>query len=180
MRRSAPLLVVALLACRIPNEEHCGRRLGDATCVELDPARPHCSLCEAEHDGCVESLAEIPAECRPDGVADGTSTTVASETSSDGSETSSPGTETESGTTETGSAAECGNGIKEPGEECDGADFGEATCAAPYQLPEGMLVCVPGECVIVTSQCCLADGEVCEQGQCCNANCNVITNKCGL
>lgn len=153
-------LAPLLLACRIPNEEHCGRRSGDATCVALDPSRPHCSLCEAEHDGCVESLAEIPVECRSAGAVD-----------SDGT--------TETDTTETGAAPECGNGIKEAGEECDGNDFGDSTCADPYQLPAGTLVCVPGECVIVTSQCCLADGEVCEQGECCNANCNLVTNKCG-
>jgi hypothetical protein len=169
--RWLPTLLLPLLACRIPNEEHCGRRLGDVTCLELDPSRPHCSLCEPEHDGCVESLAQIPAQCRPEGLAD-------SETSGE-SDTDSTETETET-ETETGPAPECGNGIKEAGEECDGDDFGDSTCADPYQLPEGMLVCVPGECVIVTSQCCLADGEVCETGECCNANCNVITNKCGL
>jgi hypothetical protein len=167
-------LAPLLLACRIPNEEHCGRRLGDATCVELDPSRPYCSVCEAEHDGCVESLSEIPTECRLEGLADSDSSTSASETETE-TETDTE-TETE---TETGTTPECGNGIKEAGEECDGNDFGELTCADPYQLPEGTLVCVPGECVVVTSQCCLADGEVCEQGECCNANCNLVTNKCG-
>lgn len=179
MRRLPITLAVLLLACRIPNEDHCGRRSGDATCIEQDPSRPHCSLCEAEHDGCVASLEQIPAECRQDGVADGASTTQG-ETDSE-SDSTAPETETDTDSeTDTGPAPECGNGIKEAGEECDGTDFGDSTCADPYQLPEGTLVCVPGECVIVTSQCCLADGEVCEQGECCNANCNIVTNKCGI
>lgn len=172
-------LALSLLACRIPNEDHCGRRSFDATCLELDPSRPHCSLCEAEHDGCVASLDEIPAECRVDGVADEASTTHDESESESESESGTDSTETETSSDETGPAPECGNGIKDPGEACDGNDFGDSTCADPYQLPEGTLVCVPGECVIVTSQCCLADGEVCEQGECCNANCNLVTNKCG-
>lgn len=159
--RQTWLVVIAmtLLGCRIPNEDHCGRRDGDSTCRDIDPTRPYCSVCEAEHDGCVETMAEIPSECRTQ--TSDTSTTTATDT-------------------DTGPAPACGNGVKEPGEDCDGMDFGESTCADPYQLPEGMLVCVPDECVIDTSQCCLLDGEVCEQGECCNANCNLVTNKCGL
>jgi hypothetical protein len=181
MRRPSLLGLLVLLGCRIPNEEHCGRRDGDATCLEIDPSRPYCSVCEAEHDGCVAALAEIPAECRLEGSNDvaATSTGTETETGTGGEETETSTTETET-ETETGPAPECGNGIKEADEECDGGDFGDATCADPYQLPEGMLICVPGECVIVTSECCLADGEVCEQGECCNDNCNLITNKCGL
>jgi hypothetical protein len=187
MRRFATSTMAALAlaftlgGCRIPNEDHCGRRAGDTTCVELDPSRPYCSVCEADHDGCVESLAQISMDCRPAGSELGvetlTETGVPLETETD----SGPETETDTGDdTEAGSTPECGNGVKEPGEDCDGTDFGDASCASPYQLPAGTLVCVPGECVIVTSQCCLADGELCKPGECCNANCNVITNKCGL
>ncbi|PRQ06411.1 hypothetical protein [Enhygromyxa salina] len=172
-------LAASLLACRIPNEDHCGRRLGDATCIEQDPARPFCSECEAEYDGCVESASSIPQECRPaktDSSDDSlTFTSTSTSTSDTGDEAS-----TETGATETGPEPECGNGIKEPGEDCDGADFGELDCADPYQLPQGMLVCVPGECVVDTSQCCLQNGELCEAGECCNDNCNAITNKCGI
>jgi hypothetical protein len=173
------VLVISVVACRIPNEEHCGRQLGDATCIDRDPARPYCSVCEAEHDGCVESLAPISAECRPDGSeasAETSGVTTEGPTESEESGTE----ETETGSSETGPPPECGNGIKEAGEACDGSDFGESTCADPFALPDGMLVCVAGECVIDTSQCCLADGEVCEPGECCNTNCNPITNKCGL
>lgn len=173
-------LPLSLWGCRIPNEDHCGRRQGDATCVELEPSRPYCSLCEADNDGCVESLAQIPNQCRPAGAENGQAT---SETDSDSETETHADTETETETeteSETGPEPECGNGIKEQGEDCDGTDFGDATCADPYQLPAGTLVCVPGECVIVTSQCCLADGELCMPGECCNSMCNPITNKCGL
>lgn len=165
-------LVILVLACRIPNEDHCGRRLGDATCVALDPDRPFCSLCEPGHDGCVEAVADIPTDCRPEGSEQGDGATTTGEDTGDESG--------ETAATETGPAPECGNGIKEVGEDCDGTDFGELSCADPYQLPEGTLVCVAGECVVDTSQCCLLDGEVCEPGDCCNANCNLVTNKCGL
>ncbi|PRP91432.1 hypothetical protein ENSA5_55490 [Enhygromyxa salina] len=174
MRRAGLILLalaVSQLACRIPNEDHCGRRDGDATCVERDSARPYCSLCEPEHDGCVEAVAEITADCRPAG---------------SGSDPGDGATEThaESGgetvATETGLTPECGNGVKEPGEDCDGMDFGELSCADPFGLPSGTLVCVVGQCVVDTSQCCLMDGQVCEPGECCNTNCNLVTNKCGL
>ncbi|KIG16157.1 hypothetical protein DB30_04875 [Enhygromyxa salina] len=172
-------LAVVLFACRIPNEDHCGRQLGDATCEALDPSRPYCSECEAEHDGCVAVASEIPPACRPDGAEhsddSGTSAATSTETESGGDATS---TETDTG--ETGLEPACGNGVKEPGEDCDGTDFGELDCADPYQLPQGMLVCVPDTCVVDTSQCCLLDGELCEPGECCNANCNAITNKCGI
>ncbi|MFO7562027.1 MAG: hypothetical protein R6X02_05245 [Enhygromyxa sp.] len=179
-RLATTSLVFALIqgGCRIPNEDHCGRRRGDLTCLELDPSRPHCSLCEADHDGCVESIAQIPMQCRPTG------SEIADETETESESDTGPESESESDTdtesTETGTSPECGNGVKDPGEDCDGTDFGDATCADPYQLPAGNLVCVPGECVIVTSQCCLADGELCQRGECCNANCNLVTNKCGL
>jgi len=195
-------LALALLACRIPNEDHCGRRQGDATCMALDPSRPHCSLCEAEYDGCVESLALISAQCRPAGSEDIAATTTESGTAEPETDTTEPETDTESDTEtdtdqtesetdtdetdtdETESDTEpdpvCGNGIRESGEACDGEDFGGLTCANPYQLPEGNLVCVPGECVISTSACCLANGQLCTPGDCCNNNCNLLTNKCGL
>ena len=182
--------LLGLIGCRIPNEDHCGRRDGDETCRALDPERPFCSVCEAENDGCVASLANIPPDCRPDGAPIGGTETA---TSSGDSETTSAatgtetgvetdtGTDTEMGTdteTETGEP-ECGNGIKEDGEQCDGTDFGDATCDDPYGLPEGTLTCVPNQCVIDTSSCCLQMGELCQPGECCTGNCGGVTNKCG-
>lgn len=164
------------LGCRIPNQDHCGRQRGDQTCAALDPSRPYCDRCEPDHDGCVESLAEIAAECRLDG-AEVSDETTGSET--DGGDESETSDTSDTGSTETGFEPECGNGIKEAGEDCDGTDFDDSTCADPYGLPNGTLTCVPGECLIVTSECCLPDGEVCEPGECCNANCNLVTNKCG-
>jgi hypothetical protein len=184
--RSWPIYgaVVLVFGCRIPNEDHCGRQRGDASCAALDPSRPYCSECEAENDGCVESLAEIGLECRPEGSIAEAETTAETtlESESEASTEIGTDTETETGTDsgETGPEPECGNGIKEADEDCDGTQFGDSTCADPYGLPEGMLVCVPGACVIETSQCCLLAGELCERGECCNDDCNLITNKCTL
>jgi hypothetical protein len=46
----------------------------------------------------------------------------------------------------------CGNGHVDPGEECDGTDFGGVTCANYGLGPPGMLMCTP-LCYIVASGC---------------------------
>ena len=46
---------------------------------------------------------------------------------------------------------ECGNGIIESGEQCDGLDFGTTTCAT-FGTPGGSLVCTP-DCKIIYSGC---------------------------
>jgi len=53
--------------------------------------------------------------------------------------------------------AVCGDGVRDPGEECDGFDFGGATCAN-LGLGVGALSCAAG-CVLDTSGCaCTEDG----------------------
>lgn len=58
------------------------------------------------------------------------------------------------------SMSPCGNGKLDPGEACDGAEFGVATCATATGKPGtvGSLKCTPG-CVIDTSGCSL--GQTC-------------------
>ncbi|MBQ1924707.1 MAG: hypothetical protein II180_01145, partial [Proteobacteria bacterium] len=46
---------------------------------------------------------------------------------------------------------ECGNGIIESGEQCDGRDFGTTTCAT-FGTPGGSLLCTP-DCKIIYSGC---------------------------
>ena len=50
-----------------------------------------------------------------------------------------------------GSGSLCGNGVLEPGEQCDGEDFGGATCAS-LGLEGGQLAC-NADCAIVASAC---------------------------
>lgn len=69
-------------------------------------------------------------------------------------------------------SAECGNGVVEPGEECDGADLGGASCSA-VGCSNGTPTCT-ASCTVDYSSCsacgaCDFDG-VCEIGEDCN-NC---------
>ena len=56
-----------------------------------------------------------------------------------------------SSSTGTGGTSPCGNGKIDPGEECDGTDFGGATCQS-LGLDAGMLACT-ASCHIVVSGC---------------------------
>src|SRR5262249_12376923 len=55
--------------------------------------------------------------------------------------------------TTTGPPAPCGNGIREPGEACDGDDFGGLSCADLFRpLATGTLGC-SAKCTLDTSAC---------------------------
>ena len=57
--------------------------------------------------------------------------------------------------------AECGNGVVETNEECDGADLDDTTCAS-FGFDGGVLACLPG-CTYDTSGCNMA--PACGDGQ---------------
>ena len=55
--------------------------------------------------------------------------------------------------------AECGNGVVEAGEDCDGRDLGGASCA-DFDFSDGALVC-GGDCHLLTDGCySCGDGEI--------------------
>lgn len=61
--------------------------------------------------------------------------------------------------------AECGNGMLEPGEQCDPKarqEFGDNDCetATDGQASGGMLACI-GECIMTTDACCITEGTLC-------------------
>lgn len=95
--------------------------------------------------------------------ADGTST---GGTSTDGttSEVSSDGTST--GGTTTDPMSDCGNGVLEDGEECDGKDLGVGTCESEG-FGEGDLHCTDA-CALDTSECTLCGNDVLEAGEQCD------------
>ena len=73
----------------------------------------------------------------------------------------------------TGGSSNCGNGVIDAGEECDGSDLGGETCTS-QGFDGGVLAC-GGSCTLNTSGCttaCLAKGAVCA------ANADCCSNKC--
>ena len=72
-----------------------------------------------------------------------------------------------------GGGAVCGNGVREGGEQCDGADLDGQTCQS-QGFPGGTLACT-GSCTFNTSGCtavCSGAGAVCTaDAQCCSRNC---------
>jgi len=65
---------------------------------------------------------------------------------------------TDPGTTGATTTESCGNGVKDPGEECDGNDFGGQTCS-DYDHIGGSLSC-DADCTVSTSSCGPACGGV--------------------
>ena len=78
-----PLAALALLGCRLPNEDHCLHKDEDANawCAQRDADRPFCSPCEIEQQGCVQ--AEPTEDSCPDYTSPGTDTVTGTDTGTD-------------------------------------------------------------------------------------------------
>lgn len=64
----------------------------------------------------------------------------------------------------------CGNGMIEPPEQCDGQEFGNATCLSLTGRGGGALQCM--DCLINTTNCCRLANESCAvDGECCSNSC---------
>jgi hypothetical protein len=63
---------------------------------------------------------------------------------------------TSGGSSSGGPDGDCGNGALDPGESCDGSDFGGETCATVGEFFEGQLGCTD-ECTLDTSACVAAE-----------------------
>jgi cysteine-rich repeat protein len=88
-------------------------------------------------------------------------------------ETSSSGTESTSGTTDTG--PDCGDGIAEGEEECDGADLGGASCESEG-FGAGTLGCLR-DCSYDTSECITCGNDLVEDAEVCDGT-DLVGNTC--
>ena len=83
------------------------------------------------------------------------------------------------GTCSSGGGGNCGNGVIDAGEQCDGADLGGASCSS-LGFPGGTLSC-SAACTYNTSACtsaCGASGATCRKGSdCCSGTCLGKGNK---
>src|SRR5215471_15748226 len=83
----------------------------------------------------------VPVPCTP-------TTTTSSTTTSTTARSTTTSTTTSSTTPTTTTSPLCGNGVLDPGEQCDGSNFGSFTCPSPG----GALLCT-SDCKIDFSEC---------------------------
>ncbi len=124
-----------------PGEECDGSAFGGFTCPSPSGALLCTGDCKIDFSECPEASSTTTSSTSPT-----TTTTTPSTTTST---TSIPPTTTSTTTTTTTTTTlRCGNGILDPGEECDGSAFGGFTCPSPG----GALLCT-GDCKIDFSEC---------------------------
>ena len=118
-----------------------GSAFGGFTCPSPSGALLCTGDCKIDFSECPEASSTTTSSTSPT-----TTTTTPSTTTST---TSIPPTTTSTTTTTTTTTTlRCGNGILDPGEECDGSAFGGFTCPSPG----GALLCT-GDCKIDFSEC---------------------------
>jgi hypothetical protein len=168
--------------------DHCDRcEAANDGCVAAPSSDPACAVDESTSDvSAADEQASAPmdddgddgeAPADTDASGDATTSTSAPTTSapttSGGDEASSTAAigSTESTTSSVG--PECGNGVIDADEQCDGEDFGGLDCAALPEHGGGELAC-DGACMLDTSACtaCLVATAPCRSdAQCCNESC---------
>jgi hypothetical protein len=152
VRRFGIVILSLGLACVRADADHCGNQQGDATCSQRDPARPFCDRCEVANHGCVGAPPTDCADGSSTAIGDSSGATDSVETASGASSTagsatgggSNDGWASEAGAdTSTGGEPEpeCGNGVIEGEEVCDGDDLGGLTCEL-LALRGGTLGCL--------------------------------------
>ena len=129
-------LSLALSACSVANNDHCGNQEGNATCLQRDPGAPYCSICVADNNGC---LAAAPptgciAETAPATSADATSSGGTGTTTASTTTAVDPPTSTSTGTTDptnptttTGSSSSTGDTSTSTADSSSGTSTGTST-----------------------------------------------------
>lgn len=205
MRPLAALASITLAAaCSVPDPDHCSNR--SETCQDLGLGA-YCSTCIADNNGCVaqppsdaclhgapapasstsapttsstSSETTDPSTSTPSpSSSEGSSSTTATDTSSSGSSSSSTTTpDTGDTTATTEPLPTCGDGKRDPGEQCDGDDLDDATCnSANQKWGGGTLKCTADCKAFDQSECCLNVGQTCVPGSmepnqtCCAGDC---------
>jgi hypothetical protein len=140
----------------------------DDPSLTSDPADADASVGEATTLGITATMSGSSSS--DDGSSDGGTTAASHDGSSEDASSDSASSDTSSDT-----GAECGNGIREGDEQCDGDDLNGATCLEQLEYADGVLSC-DQHCVFNTSQCdaCVAVAGVCvTDDYCCVGHCNL-------
>lgn len=124
-------------------EESCDCGMEQTSCSGVSilspPDSPECRLCTNCHiddSGCTTTTT--------------TTTMAPTTTTAEGASTTTTTTPEGTSTTTTTVPSACGNGVLDPGEQCDGSQFAVAGC--PVGSPNGALLCT-STCTIDTTSC---------------------------
>lgn len=172
---TAALLTLLLgAACLRDNADHCDNRRGSATCLELGLGS-YCSVCTAERSGCVD--LEPNESCRSGALTETEATTSADADAESTEDSGSEMTE-DTGGESTQGGPDCGNGMRDEGEVCDGPDLDGKNCS-DFGFGGGTLSC-DAMCNFDLGACCYVQGESCGLvgDQCCGGL-SCLLDKCG-
>jgi hypothetical protein len=156
----------------------CGFCTEACTCVDIGPptttstsSSTSTSVSTSSSSSTSTSIVTTTSSSSSTSTSSSTTTISNTSTSSSTSSSSTTSTSTSSSSSTTVAASDCGNGVREGSEECDGTDFGDATC--PGSSATGALLCTEG-CTIDTSECPPVAAEEC--GNCVDDDANGLTD----